>query len=443
MYSPIYILVIYIMYEIMKVNGYCILLNKLPNSKTCRVTAYIGDGFMNETEKTSGMSHLTEHILGEAWQKCVKKGCSTFWKDFGVLTNAETENNMVTYWIEGLSEFGIKMLDYITSIVTNPIITKKRLKKEKEAVTHELQHLNYQETRLYNHCNQILYTNKGLQNSENIKLQIKNLDEFTLGNVLDWLKKTYCQNNTVFAIVGDFNKKQVMKKLNQNLYRSKFTTQCIPKNYDFFQKGMTISHVRERKKENTSIVFLFPQYINTPNKTCIYVDFFSLFIGNGVESFLMQELREKKDLIYNTNVSSTIYPRSSVLRIELATTNNHIKKVILETIKVLNSIIKGKFSRENMNDIKRKFMVNYYQRCLNNDFYTHFYGSQLMNQLETLNSKTKIYTYEEVANLITKITKREFVEFVSKIINFADMKIVYQGERKTNLDKKDINKLVN
>ena len=58
--------------------------------------------------------------------------------------------------------------------------------------------------------------------------------------------------------------------------------------------------------------------------------------------------------------------------------------------------------------------------------------------LSNAQTKTKIYTYEEVANLITKMTKREFVDFVVKIINFEDMKIVYQGERKTNLREKDI-----
>ena len=156
----------------------------------------------------------------------------------------------------------------------------------------------------------------------------------------------------------------------------------------------------------------------------------------------MQELREKKDLIYNTSVESNIFPRASLLSIEISTKNNQITKVIREALKILKKIAKGKFSQETMNDIKRKFMVDYYQRCLNNDFYTDFYGTQLMNQLQILDKHTKIYTYEEVANLITHLTKKQFITFVNDVLNFENMKIIYQGQRKISLTSSILEKWV-
>ena len=45
------------MYEIIKIQQYCILLNPIKGSKTCKVEAIVGDGFINETAETSGMSH--------------------------------------------------------------------------------------------------------------------------------------------------------------------------------------------------------------------------------------------------------------------------------------------------------------------------------------------------------------------------------------------------
>ena len=83
------------MYEVIKIQQYCVLLNQIKGSKTCKVEAMVGDGCMNETQQTAGISHLTEHVLTEAWKKCYKKGCAVFWKDYGVMINAETNNNFV------------------------------------------------------------------------------------------------------------------------------------------------------------------------------------------------------------------------------------------------------------------------------------------------------------------------------------------------------------
>jgi len=430
------------MYEIIKIHQYCILLNPIKDSKTCKVEAFIGDGFMNETEKTSGMAHLVEHILTEAWEKCYKKGCAVFWKDYGVMTSAETNDDSVRFYIEGLAEYTSKMIAYIVSITTNPQITAKRLKKEKQAVINEILGHNEELTRLIDGINKMIYTNEGMRLSEDRTLQLKNLKHFNLDAIKDWIKINYCMNNTIFIISGDFKKKNVIKQLTQILNKSTLQRSCPAKNYDFFTRGLDLKYILEKDKDNTTMVFSFPQYIRFPNKAMFYTDFFSFFIDNGVESFLMLELREKRDLIYNTTVDNVIYPRGSILSIEISTKNTQILKVIRETIKVLKNIAKGKFTVETMNDIKRKFMVNYYQQCLNNDFYTDFYGTQLLNQLEVLDHKSKIYTYEEVANLITHLTKKEFVEFVKHILDFSNMKFIYQGKQKISLTKKDLSNII-
>ena len=67
--------------------------------------------------------------------------------------------------------------------------------------------------------------------------------------------------------------------------------------------------------------------------------------------------------------------------------------------------------------------------CDNNDFYTRFFGIQLMNQLDTLDKDTKIYTYDEIVEFINNLTKKDFVKFIKKILDFDNMKIVYQSAK--------------
>ena len=128
---------------------------------------------------------------------------------------------------------------------------------------------------------------------------------------------------------------------------SKLQSDCPLQNHDIFKKGIHISHIYEKEKDNTTILFAFPQYIHYPNKTMFYIDFFTLFIDNSVGSLLWQELRDKNDLIYGAYVVCDIFPRASLLTIEISTKNNQILKVIRKTIRILKKIATGDFSQEN------------------------------------------------------------------------------------------------
>ena len=102
------------------------------------VESYISHGFINENVENAGISHLLEHMVTEGWKKCTEKGCSDYWKKKGVLTNASTGQTTVQYYMHGLEQYSMDMLDYIVSISINPEITKSRIDKEKKAVQNEL-----------------------------------------------------------------------------------------------------------------------------------------------------------------------------------------------------------------------------------------------------------------------------------------------------------------
>jgi predicted Zn-dependent peptidase len=53
-----------------------------------------------------------------------------------------------------------------------------------------------------------------------------------------------------------------------------------------------------------------------------------------------------------------------------------------------------------------------------------------MNKLDSLNKNTKIYTPEEVVSFIKNISKKDFVKFINHVLNFDNLKIVYQAPKK-------------
>lgn len=155
-----------------------------------------------------------------------------------------------------------------------------------------------------------------------------------------------------------------------------------------------------------------------------------MFVNGSIQSIIMYELREKLELIYTSNVDIDVYTSSALMTITLSSKSGKFEVVLKEAKRVLKKISTGDFSDESLENLKKQFIINHYIMHKSNDFYTRFYGTQLMNKLDSLNKNTKIYTPEEVVSFIKNISKKDFVKFINHVLNFDNLKIVYQAPKK-------------
>ena len=418
------------MYEIIKIEGFFVLLNYSPEPQTCKIEAMVGDGFINETKQNSGISHFVEHVISESWKKCFKEGCSKFWTNYGAFYNAETTDNVVMYYIEGFEKDFNLMIDYICRIVVDPNIPKGRLEKEKKAVINEIMSEPKVVADLYDTINKTVYKNEGLSHNCDRDLQVKNLKIFDKKTVKKWVENNYCQDNIIFVISGNFDKKKVIDKMKSVLKNKKNKkskkNKTMAEYKSIFNLGNSIIKIPAKQKKDATVVFLFPYKHDQPNLNTIYGDFFEMFIGSSIQSIIMYELREKLELIYTATNEFHFYPDSGLLNLEISTKKSNVKQVINKTKQILVSISHGEFNTKIFNNLKKQFILSDLQEPNTNDFYTRFYGLQLMNKLASLNNSTKIYSYSETMEIIDKLTKKEFVKFIKTVLNFKDMKIIYQ-----------------
>ena len=416
-------------HEMITINDFKIIFNNNPGAKTTMVEAYISSGYINENKENEGISHILEHVLIDSWDKCGKSGCTDYWKKKGVLTNASTGQTTVQYYIHGLKQDHLEMIDYITSITLKPRISKFLIKKEAKAVYNELLiHQAHPMIGIYHLLNNMLFRLEGLQLQDDIKLQIKNLKTYTVENLSAWTKKFYGSGNIIFVISGSFSKEKTINLLKKNLIKAN-PIKIIPQYTDIFKSGLDVQHLKNKTIDNTNIIFAFHSPIYQKEKEIFYIDFFKEFIGSGVTSFIMSELREKKNLIYNVVADNYTTPYGTYLTIELSTKNKNIEKVIFGTLSILKQLVRGKFSEKYLKYVKKAYMVEHHSMCKNNDYLNNFYGQQYINQLYNPTEEIKILEPEDVTKNILDLDKLNFVLFLKKLINFSNMKIAYQGKR--------------
>jgi predicted Zn-dependent peptidase len=344
--------------------------------------------------------------------------------------------------MHGLAEYTNEMVDYVTSICTFPIITSARTKKEKKAVHNELlMHQTYPSNPLYNLMNSILFRPEGLVVQDDTKLQIKNLDHITVAHLKKWFHKFYGAGNIIFVISGNFSKQKILNIIKNKLSKVP-PIRIIPKYNDIFTVGNEIKFLKNNSIENSTIMFSFHSQLYQKDMEIFYIDFFKEFIGSGITSLIMEELREKKQLIYNVGLDNYTTPYGTYITLEISCKNKDIEDVVKGTLKILKKLANGKFKTEYLSYVKQAYMVEHYETCLNNSYLSGFFGEQYINQIYNFEEKPVILTFDQVAKSILKISKPNFVLFVKKLLIFSNMKIAYQGKREVkNLPALVLNKI--
>ena len=82
-----------------------------------------------------------------------------------------------------------------------------------------------------------------------------------------------------------------------------------------------------------------------------------------------------------------------------------------------------------LESVKFSYITEFENTCKNNEKLSVHYGEQYVSQLHNLKNST-ILCPEDTLKLVKKININIFKSICSKLFDFSNLKIVYQGRRK-------------
>jgi len=417
------------MNQIFHRNQYKILIVPIEETNIIYVQSFILSGRMNENKKTSGISHLLEHILTESWKKC-KDDCAKYWGNKGIITNASTGDTTINYYVEGLEKNYKELIEYIVKITTTPQFKESRIEVEKKAVREELnRELTDEGWKIADKVSKLLYNHEGLQSSNDLPLQIKNLKHLDKEILINYCEKIYTPKNILFIVSGDVNKNKILKVFEKFLpKKSSFGTKNIQCNV-FNDIKKPITHFLKKKNAKTAeIIMAFASKIYPWEEDYFYFDILVDLLSGGMHSLLMRRLRTELHLVYNVKV----YLESEIIGTlaTIETTGDQGKtKLIIKSIKsVLKDLIKGNWSEDHITRLKDKFFIRDEKVCKNNIFFGDFYGEQYLYQL--YKEKPKITTTKQKRKLIKNLTKKKLINIAKRVFPMNKMITLYQCQTK-------------
>lgn len=418
--------------------GYQIILIPMKNAKTVFVRSTIHGGNSAETKKTSGIAHLMEHALTDAWRTCEYKNhkkCREYWEDKGTLSNAYTGDNEIVYFIHGIRKFHREMIDYIVTISAAPFISTKVINQEKRPVLNELlSYKNQTYSRLNRERYEMIYTNEGLQHYENWETQLKNLKHLNHAEIVNFFREVYTPSNVSFVIAGNFRVGEIKKQLKRLLAavstHTKYGETEIRQQWQkklkmpFLKKGNEFRSIVNRKTDKTQINVWYTLDVADIVELDVYFPMFRYLLTSEFSSLLLKHLRTKLNLVYNVSLDIHRGPYAVLIQISTSCVPKNAGRVIGEIRKKLIGLCKKldeKMFRNAQQLYEMEFLSNKQTAAWLGDFYAdqYFY--------KRYRTRPKIYSPEEQSMAIKSVKKSKMAKILCGLFTKSNVKIICEG----------------
>ncbi len=340
------------MTEIIKTeSGIEVIFDKLENISTCSVGVFVKTGSKDENDKEEGISHVLEHMIfkGTPTRNCLEISEEVDY--LGSSINAYTSKEQTVFHISALTDFLGKSLEVFFDIVTNSIIDEKELEKEKDVIIEEIRmskdipedlviELNYADAIEGQYSKPIIGTEESVKS-------------FTSEMIRKYYRERYTKDNIIISVSGNFNKEEVIEKINKyfnNLEEKKVDRR---NKIDFAFKGGKSTHNKDINQVNICITHEGVSYMDE-NK--IYSDIFVSIMGGSMSSRLFQEIREKSGLAYSVYSYNQYYKEGGLISTYIGTSKESYEKAIEITLNEFKKIREEGIKETELQKSKNKYM---------------------------------------------------------------------------------------
>jgi len=393
-------------------NGLRILTKKLPGTSAVTVLVLVGAGSRYENNEIRGLSHFLEHMFfkGASRYKNAKEVAEAI-DSVGGIFNAFTGKEYAGYFVKVASEHIKVAIDVLSDMLVNSKFKQEEVDKERGVILEEYN--MYQDTPMYMigwDFEKLVFGDQPLGWDEiGTKEFIKNASH---KDFVDYFEKLYTPDNTVVAISGDVDHKEVSEMIVDY-----FNMESDKKAFEFeVLKEISTEKISiiEKKTEQAHIAIGFPGLSERdPDHWTLML--LSAMLGGGMSSRMFLAVREAKGLAYYIRTSTDNYIDGGTLvttaGVDLKRIDDAIKSIVDEYKRIKEEGITEKELKKAKSYLKGKMILS----LEDSEEYSHYLAKYELlhgeaHTPEHLLKKIEKTSVSDVERVIDKIIKKDMLK---------------------------------
>lgn len=283
----------------------------------------------NEKHGNYGISHLMEHLMCD--------GVKHLEKDFqqhGINHNAYTSDMEIVFYITGLDEHVLKFRDEYIKSITEHVITEERFNDERKVVIQEYN--NRSNNQMYVHQSNLfrkLYDNFGPIG------KLEDLEALTMDDVNEYRQHQYAKPTQIIYVSQDHELPEDLMEFDNRTYKDTITR----------KEGHEVIIEGDNKSDQSSVSYMS----DVVKDDFAVAGLICFMLGSGMTSPLMDELREKRGLVYGFwCYMDYIDENSAVINIAAEMVHNNVDEFMSTLDMVLDNKVKY-LTQERLDIIKQ------------------------------------------------------------------------------------------
>jgi predicted Zn-dependent peptidase len=310
-------------------NGVRVVVLRLPYVATAAVSVFVRSGSQHESARTNGISHFIEHM---AFKGTRSRDCQQINLDaerLGAEVNAHTDKNHTAFHMRGLARDAGSFLQMLGDIVCRSIFPEAELERERQVILHE-----YAEDEDDALSTAFTLFDRACYGDHAVARPVigsrTNIRRFTRTELAACVQQRYTGANVVVGIAGDVDAGHVVVEAAAAFGDMPRGTDNLVAAPEYFG-GIRSRRMPGCNQAHVVLGFPIPGLLGEHQGAVVAAALF----GEGMSSPLLDQIRERRGLVYHADCSADVTDLCGQLVIEASTLPEHVDEYVVEVTRLL------------------------------------------------------------------------------------------------------------
>lgn len=310
-------------------NGVRVVTLRLPHLDSASVSVFVRAGSRNESRRLNGVSHFVEHM---AFKGTHERNCQQINLDaerLGAEVNAHTDKDHTAFHMHGMARDAGRFLHMLGDVVQHSTFPEAELERERQVILQE-----YAEdeddvlSTAYKMFDKICFGTHAM--ARPVIGTRANIERFTRAELLTHVQRQYSGANVVVGVAGNIDPGAIVEEAEAAF------GEMVQGDENLVEAPAYLGGIAVRRQagcSQTHVVLGFP----TPGLQDDYhasVVAAALF-GEGMSSPLMDQLRERRGLVYYAACSADVSDLCGQFVIEASLAPENVPEFAVEVARLL------------------------------------------------------------------------------------------------------------
>ena len=395
-----------------------LLVHSIDQSQSCTALVLVGAGSRYETLDVNGISHFLEHMFFKGAKKYkntkeVSEAIDTIGGEF----NAFTGKEYAGYYVKVAKEHAEKALDVLSDMLLHAKFDPKEIDKERGVILEEYN--MYQDTPMYQigwDFEKLIFGDQPIGRDQ---IGTKKLiNSVTQKQFQDYQKQLYTPDNTVIALVGDFENEKAF-----SLIEKYFQMPTTKKSLDFKDYKQIPSqqklHILKKQTEQAHLVMGFNSLSNKdPQKWALKL--LATALGGNMSSRMFLNVREAKGLCYYIHTDCDMYSDCGTFATRAGVDVTRAQDAIDAIKQQYEQVAQEGISQAELDKSKSYLKGKMQLKLEDSESYAHFLARQslILNEVQTP---------DQIKKEIDKVSLNQVNKLAKEIIDLEQLYVSVIG----------------